>query len=166
MGFPGFCAFFPARPPVASAGSAQPPYPMLNAIESLHPPAVLVVSIIGFVFGGLWYSPMLFSKLWMAELKMTPESFKSSGGGPVSMLWGFLLTIVSTSALAVLIAARHSSGAMKGAELGLFVGAGLVASREATSCVFERRGLRYFFIVAGHDVAQFTLVGAILAVWR
>jgi hypothetical protein len=139
---------------------------MLNAIESLHPLALLVVSIVGFLLGGLWFSPVLFVKPWMAEVKITPESAKAAGWGPQRMVLAFILTLVSTSALAVLIAAHHTSSPIKGAELGLFVGAGLVASRQATNGLFELRTLRHFMIVSGHDVAQFTLVGAILAVWR
>jgi hypothetical protein len=139
---------------------------MLNAIESLHPLALLVVSIIGFVFGGLWFSPALFVKPWMAEVKMTPESAKAAGWGPQRMVLAFALTLVSTSALAVLVAAHHTSSPVKGAELGFFVGAGLVASRQATTALFELRTIRYFMIVSGHDIAQFTLMGTILAVWR
>jgi hypothetical protein len=139
---------------------------MLNAIESLHPLALLVVSIIGFVFGGLWYSPVLFAKPWMAEVKITPESAKAAGWGPQRMVLAFALTLVSTSALAVLVAAHHTSSPLKGAELGFFVGACLVAPRQATNMLFEMRTIRHFIIVSGHEVAQFTLVGAILALWR
>jgi hypothetical protein len=139
---------------------------MINAIKSLNPLAVIVVSIIAFVFGGLWFSPLLFAKAWMAEVKITPESAKAAGWGKSRMAAAFLLTVVSTFALAVLLAAHGTCSPLKGARLGLFVGAALVGARKATTDLFEMRSLRYFLIVSGHDVAQFTLTGAILAVWR
>jgi hypothetical protein len=139
---------------------------MINAIKSLNPVAVIVVSLLGFLIGGLWYSPLLFVRAWMAEVKMTPEIAKAAGNGKSRLSGALLLTLVSTTALAVLLAAHHVSGPLKGAEIGLFVGAALVAAREATNSLFELRSLRYVLIVAGHDVFQFTVLGAVLAVWR
>jgi hypothetical protein len=141
---------------------------MYNALTSLNPLAVIVVSIIGFAIGAIWYSPALFSKAWMAEMKLTPEQAQAASKGriPLMMGGGFMCTVVSTLTLAVLIAANRTSAPVKGAELGLLVGAGLVAARQATNAIFEMRSLRHFLIVAGHDVAMCTVLGAILAVWR
>jgi sterol desaturase/sphingolipid hydroxylase (fatty acid hydroxylase superfamily) len=139
---------------------------MINAIKSLHPLIVLVVSIIAFVFGGLWFSPLLFVKAWMAEVKMTPEKAKAAGWGKSRMAAAFFFTVVSTFALAALVAENGTTLLLNGAEIGLFVGAGLVGARAATTDLFEMRSVKYFLIVTGHDVAQFTLAGAILAVWR
>jgi hypothetical protein len=141
---------------------------MIQAITSLSPLAVFVVSILGFAIGAVWFSPMLFSKAWMAEMKLTPEQAEAASKGkiPLMMGGGFLCTVVSTLTLAVLVAAHHTSAPLKGAELGLFVGAGLVAARQATNAIFEMRSLKHYLIVAGHDVVMCTALGAILAVWR
>jgi hypothetical protein len=139
---------------------------MINAIRSLNPVAVIVVSILGFLIGGLWYSPLLFVKAWMAEVKMTPEIARAAGNGKSRLAGALLLTLVSTTALAALLAAHRVSGPLKGAETGLFVGAALVAAREAANNLFELRSFRYFLIVSGHDMFQFTVLGAVLAVWR
>lgn len=154
-----------ACPSVARVG--QPPQKsMFNALKSLNPIAVLVVSIVAFLIGGLWYSPLLFVKAWMAQVNMTPERAKAAGGGKARMAGAFLLTVVSTCALAVLVAVRHASSPVNGAEIGLFVGTVLVGARAATNNIFELRSMKYFLIVTGHDVVQFTIVGAILGVWR
>jgi hypothetical protein len=139
---------------------------MFNAIKSLHPIAIIVVSIIGFIFGGLWFSPLLFVKAWMAEVKMTPESAEAAGWGKSRMLLAFCLTVLSTFALAVLLALHGTATPLRGAAVGLFVGTGLVGARAAAADLFEMRSLRYFLIVTGHDIAQFAIVGAILGVWR
>ena len=49
----------------------------------LHPDyvAILVVTIASFLFGWLWYSPLLFAKAWMAEMKFTPEKMQAAKPG-------------------------------------------------------------------------------------
>jgi hypothetical protein len=104
---------------------------------------------------------------WLKEMKLTSEMAKAqSKGAARTMGPAFLLTIVSTTALATLLAGLHVSSPLRGAELGLLVGVGLVAAREGVNGIFENRTLRHFMIVAGHDVVLLAVQGAILAVWR
>jgi Protein of unknown function (DUF1761) len=139
---------------------------MLNALTSLRPLVVLVVSVAGFLLGALWYSPLLFVKAWLEETKITPELAKTAGHGKARFAAAFACTVVSTFTLAILVAANRTSSPLKGAELGLLVGAGLVAARQGVNALFELRSLRVYLIVSGHDVALCVLQGALLAVWR
>jgi hypothetical protein len=140
---------------------------MVTAFQSLHPLRVIAVSLICFVIGGFWYSPLLFVKAWLKEMKITPEMIKARGAGPrYQMPAAFLFTIVSTYAMATLVAAHEPAGALKGAELGALVGVGIVAARSAVNGIFEGRTLRHYMISTGHDVAVCIAQGAILAVWR
>jgi Protein of unknown function (DUF1761) len=140
---------------------------MIHALASLNPVAILVVSILCFLVGGLWYSPLLFVKAWMQEMKITPESMKAQNKSMAKLMGSaLLLTLVSTATLAALLSSRHATSPLKGAELGIFLGIGLVAAREGTNALFESRTLRHYLIVAGHDVALLGIQGAILAVWR
>jgi hypothetical protein len=125
---------------------------------------VVVVAIVGFAFGALWYSPVLFLKAWVAEMKLAGDA-EPGGGGPARMLGAFLCTLVSTTVLAVLVVDHRSHGVVHGAELGLLVGAGLVAARQGVTGIFERRSLRLFLISAGHDVVLCVLQAAILTCW-
>jgi hypothetical protein len=140
---------------------------MINAITSLSPVAVVVVALLGFGLGAVWYSRVLFGRAWMEEMRLTPEIMRENAGRAPVMLGGAVLfTLVSTFALAALVAALHVSAPLKGAELGLFAGAGLVAARQGTNALFESRTPRLFLIVSGYDVVQLTVQGAVLAVWR
>jgi hypothetical protein len=138
---------------------------MLYALSTLHLLAILVVALIAFMLGGLWYS-VLFGKMWMKEMHFTEEQMKSKEG--IGRIFGgaFLLTLVSTITLATLIAAHRINQVPAGIEMGLFVGIGLVAARHATNALFEKRTLRHVLIVAGYDVTLCAMQGAILAVWR
>jgi hypothetical protein len=140
---------------------------MRHAIESLNPLAILVVAAVGFVLGGLWYSPLLFAKTWMAEAKINPDMWKSKPGrGPIVLGATALMTLISTTTLALFMAETFVEGVFKGAEYGFVLGVGLVATRQATNCFFEMKTLKHYAIVSGYDVALFTLQGAILGVWR
>lgn len=142
---------------------------MIPAIQSLSVLHVLVVSVIGFGLGAIWYSPLLFVRPWLAEMKFTPEMMAGFQKGPGSKLMlpkCFLWTILSTFTLAALLAANHTAGAVKGLEMGLFVGVGILFSRSAVNGMFEKRTLRHFMITSGHDVVLLALQGTILGVWR
>jgi hypothetical protein len=139
----------------------------MHALTGLNPIAILVVSVLGFLIGGVWFSRLLFVMAWLKEMKLTSEMAKAqSKGAARTMVPALLLTVVSTTALATLLAACHVTSPLKGAELGLFVGVGLVAAREGVNGIFENRTLRHYMIVAGHDVVLLVIQGAILAVWR
>jgi Protein of unknown function (DUF1761) len=139
----------------------------MHTLTSLNPVAILVVSVISFMLGGLWYSPLLFMHAWIKEMKMTPEMMKANSKGPLRTFGtALLLTLVSTATLATLIGLCHVASPLRGAEFGLFVAVGIVAAREGTNAVFENRTFRHFSILAGYDVVLFAIQGSILAVWR
>lgn len=140
---------------------------MIHSLTSLSPLAVIVVSLLGLGFGFVWYSPFLFGRAWIEEMKAAHMTMRiGSGRAPMMMGGAFLLTVVSTVTLAALISAHHSTGALRGADFGLLVGAGLVASREGINAIFENRSFRHFLIISGHDIALCVFQGAILGAWR
>jgi hypothetical protein len=139
---------------------------MLETFSHLNYLAVLAVSVVGFILGGVWYSRALFGKAWMTEMKLTEEQCKKKDGMARMMILCFLLTVVSTTVLAALIAAHRTVGPVKGAAFGLMVGAGLIAVRYSVNSMFESRSLRHVAIVAGHDIVLCLIQGALLGVWR
>jgi hypothetical protein len=167
----GNCAFYWPNahyPHGLVRNNPQPNNTMILALESLHPLKVIAVALVCFLVGGLWYSPLLFVKPWLKEMKITPEMIAERGkaGMPRQLILTFLLTIVSTYTLAALLAAHNTTSACSGAELGLFVGLGIYASRTAVNGLFECRTLKHYMITTGHDLVVFTLQGAVLALWR
>jgi hypothetical protein len=143
------------------------PYLMTHAILSLNYVAVLAAAVAGFLLGWLWYS-VLFGKIWMAEMNITPEKMKAAAekGMAKFFLKGFVLTFLGTFGLAALLAANRTMGWQKGALFGGFVGVCVVGARMLNSGVWEQRSLRLLAINVGHEVALFTMQGAIFGVWR
>ena len=146
---------------------------MLHTLALLNYWIVLAVAAIGFLLGWLWYSPLLFVKPWMKEMKFANEDMKIAPARGAAMMGGaFALTFVSTVVIATLItehqmlvAGHPSLGALGGAKVGLFVGAGLVAMRHGVNSIFQMKSLKLYVITAGHDVVLCALQGALLGMW-
>lgn len=163
----------PAVPIVRIRASVYPPTPntvaaMMHAIAHLNYLAVIVSSIAGFMIGWVWYSPVMFSKPWMAEMKFDEATMKAAAAKGMGKTLGtaFVFTAVMTWALAVLIAAHGSAGWLAGAKFGGFVGVCLLGATAAVNYQFEQRSWKLWAINVGHEVAVCVVAGAILGVWR
>ncbi len=135
----------------------------------LHPNylAVFVVTIVSFMFGWLWYSPVLFANAWMAEMKFTGEKMQAAKPGMARMMaTSFVYTLASTFAVASIITAHRSESVLKGAMYGGFLGALVVAPRLLNGGLWENRSVRLQAITVGHEVALFVMQGAIFAAWH
>ncbi|MGA3007203.1 MAG: DUF1761 domain-containing protein [Opitutaceae bacterium] len=140
---------------------------MLQIIETLNYFHVFIVAVAGFLLGWLWYSPLMFSKAWVTEMQNSAQALANWKGrmGQASAV-SFLFTFLSSFGLAVLIDEHRTVGALKGAELGVFIGALLVGGRMLNSAVWENRSPRLLRINVGHEIVLFALQGALLALWR
>lgn len=139
---------------------------MLHVIQTLNCLHVFVVAVAGFFLGWLWYTGM-FGRAYKEEMKITPQAMEDCKGKMGKMMAvAFLFTLLSTFGLAVLVEAHRSAGALKGAELGAFVGAVVVGGRMLNSAVWEGRSARLLRINIGHEIVLFALQGALLGLWR
>ena len=125
--------------------------------------AILAATAASFVLGGLWYSPVLFGKIWMVETGITEESAQQR-----NMVKVFGLAILATLIVAFNLAAflGPEASLTSGAFYGFLAGAGWVAMAFAINDLFEGRTLRLFAINAGYHTLSFTLMGAIIGVWN
>jgi hypothetical protein len=140
---------------------------MIQVIQALDYIHVFVVAVAGFLLGWLWYSRLMFSEAWVAEMQNSGQAlanWKGRMGQAIAV--AFLFTLLSTFGLAVLIDAHRTVGALKGAELGVFVGAVLVGSRMLNGSLWEKRSTRLLRINIGHEIVLFALQGALLGLWR
>jgi hypothetical protein len=140
---------------------------MLQVIQALNYFHMFVVAAAGFLFGWLWYSPMMFNKAWVTEMQNSSQALANLKGrmGQATAV-AFFFTLLSTFGLAVLIDAHHTVGVVKGAEFGAFVGAVVVGSRILNGSVWENRSARLLRINLGHEIVLFALQGALLGLWR
>ena len=122
--------------------------------------ATLVAAISSFMLGGLWYSPALFGKAWMAE-----TGVKGDEQHPAKVFGSaFVFTLVSAFAFATLLGpAPELKQALC---MGLMVGIGFVAASFGINYQFSNNSFRLLFIDAGYHCGQFLLYGLILGLWH
>jgi len=122
-----------------------------------------VAAVSAFLFGGLWYSPLLFEGPWKRATGITDDQLKSAMG----RIFGgsFALSVVSSINLAFFLAGGAPDLGW-GIAAGLLAGVGWVATSLGVTYLFERRPLALYAIDAGYHVVTFALMGAILGVWK
>ena len=130
-----------------------------------------------FVLGGLWYSPLLFAKDWMAEMRLSLEQIEAAKGRGMGRIFAatFALGLLMAFVLALLLQARGAEAvqgrdvwraALSGGEIGLLVSLGFAATTTATNYLYERCSPRLFLINAGYPAVGGFVVGLILGAWR
>jgi uncharacterized membrane protein len=125
--------------------------------------AIIVAAISAFALGGLWYSPVLFVKVWMRETGITEESAKSANMVKIFGL-SFLLAMLAAILLGLFLG--HDAGGGVGALSGFLIGLGTIFTFLGITYLFERRSLAHFLVNASYGVAALTLMGFIIGVWQ
>lgn len=125
--------------------------------------AVVAAGVSAFVLGGLWYSPVLFQKPWLAATGLTEEQAQS--GNP-AMIFGlaFVLALLAAFVFAMFLGPNPSLALGLGA--GFSAGLCWVAASFGINYLFERKSVKLWLVNGGYHTLQFTLYGLILGLWH
>ena len=129
--------------------------------------AVLVAAVVGFGIGMLWYSPLLFSKMWMSLSGLTAKDMgKAKKKGMMqSMVLGFLSLLVMNYVLAHLVDYMQAKTAMEGMQAGFWLWLGFIATVMLGSVLWENKSWKLYLLNVAHYLVVLLASGAILAVW-
>ena len=139
---------------------------MLPAVNYL---AVLVSGIVIFMLGGLWYSPVLFAKPWIALMGRTEEELRARAkASSMPAMYGtvFLCGLISAFVLAMVIQAFGAEDAVAGACVGLLCWLGFAGATSFGSSLFSFEPMKLWLINSAYNLVSFVLAGVILGVWR
>lgn len=119
--------------------------------------AVIIAGVSAFALGGLWYSPLLFAKVWQQESGVNVDNVN-----PAKVFGGaFVLSLIAAFVFAMFLGPEPSLALGLGA--GVAAGAGWVATSFGINYLFAQRSLKLFLIDGGYHTLQFTLYGLIFA---
>ena len=141
-------------------------YPPINWL------AILVAAIVIFALGGLWYSPILFAKRWIALQGRTEEQMRAqaaSANMPLMYASAFVTGLLVAWAMAMVfahIANDMPMNAAHGALLGFILWLGFAASTSYATALFSGKPRQLWLIDSAYNLVSFVLAGIILAVWR
>lgn len=125
--------------------------------------AIVVAALSTFLVGGLWYSPLLFAKVWMRENGFTDDDLRSTNYFKV---YGttFLLAVIIGINLAMFYGTEVQGA--DGAFFGFLTGFGWVAMSLSTTYLFEKKSFKLMLINGGYHIVTYTLMGFIIGVWH
>jgi len=128
--------------------------------------AVLVCSIITFILGALWYSPLLFAKKWVELIGKTDEELKQ-GANAMTYVMAFVLGFMSNFSLAFVINLSKVAIFYDGALVGAMCWIGFAGATSYTNqVIFVQRPATLWSIDSGYNLVSFMISGAILAIWK
>lgn len=124
--------------------------------------AVLVAAVSSFALGGLWYSPLLFHKIWNREAGRGENPEKMQHPARVFGV-AFVFALIAACAFAYYLGPDPQ---LKEALLeGLLVGLAFVGASFGINYQFANRSFLMWAIDAGYHTAQFLLFAVVLALW-
>ncbi|WOJ93374.1 DUF1761 domain-containing protein [Congregibacter variabilis] len=126
--------------------------------------AVVTAAVAGFVVGGLWYSPLLFGRVWMDAAGITEEQI---AGGNKAKIFGLSLIflLIMSYCLAMFLGAGDIT-LQSGALYGFLTGFGWIFFAFGVVGLFELRSWPYIFVNGGYWIITMTLMGAIMGAWK
>ena len=125
--------------------------------------AILVAALSAFAVGGLWYSPVLFERIWKKANRFGAS--EPPAASPKIFGIAFLLSLVMAFNLAMFLNDPKTNLAW-GATAGFLAGFGWVLMGIAVVALFERRPWSYVMVNGGYLTVALVLMGAILGGWR
>jgi len=127
--------------------------------------AVALATVLAFVFGMLWYSPLMFAKAWMAGHGYTEEDLErmQAGMAPTYAL-SFVCWFVMATVLA-LIAPHFGEGVGATLHMGALLWLGFSATIGLTNNRFSDKPLSLWVIDAGYQLGSIALMAVVLGLW-
>jgi hypothetical protein len=124
--------------------------------------SVVVSALAAFAVGGLWYSPVLFSKSWKALNNFTDEH---SNGANMLLIFGstFILNVIGAFVLDMFIGKEATL--FTGLFAGLLVSLAWITTSFGINYLFTRTPFKLFLIDTGYYVTFFAIMGAIMGAW-
>jgi hypothetical protein len=134
--------------------------------------AIVVAAIVIFMLGGLWYSPMGFSKRWVELQGKTEERMRAEAAAanmPVLYLSALIAALLIATVMGLLMmhfAAVMPVNAAHGAIFGFVCWLGFAASTSYSTAVFSGNPKQLWLINSMYNLVSFVAAGVILSVWR
>ena len=131
-------------------------------------PAVIVATLVHYILGGLWYSPLLFGNKFIQLINWTPEQLRQveSQSHTKELVLAFVMSLVLVYVLAHFVNYTKATSALGGIQTAFWIWLGFVVTTQAPTVIFEGRSFGLFAINVAYQLVGCALAGAILAIWR
>lgn len=129
--------------------------------------AVLGAAVASMIIGALWYSPLLFGKLWMTLSGFTEEKLaeaKKKGMG-TSYAVAFAGTLLMSYVLAHFIDYVQATTIVGGLQGGFWIWLGFIVPVLLSSVLWEGKSVKLYMLNIAYYAVTLMAMSVILAVW-
>src|SRR5437764_4399800 len=135
-------------------------------VPQVNYPAVLVTAIAIFALGGLWYSPLLFTRRWVALSGKSEADIKAAAPGPMPFILVFICALLTALVMAIILNHFSPVTVLRGALLGALSWIGFAAATSFGTATFSGQPRALWLINSGYNLVSFVIAGVILGAWR
>jgi hypothetical protein len=132
------------------------------SFESVNWLSVVVASLLSFGIGGLWYSGIMFGKLWQKESKLTDEDIRNAN---MLLIFGTTFILEFIAALFLEVFLGPDATVMSGIKFAAIVSLAWISTSFGVNYLFARKSLKLFLIDSGYCMVYFIVMGAIIGAW-
>ena len=131
-------------------------------------PAVIVATLIHFLLGGLWYSPLLFGNKFLQIINWSPETIRQmeNQSHAKELIVAFVTSLVLVYILAHFVQYTKATSAAAGLQTAFWLWLGFIVTTNSATVLFEQRPFGLFLINMGYQFVGCALAAIILAIWR
>jgi hypothetical protein len=131
-------------------------------------PAVIVATLVHYILGGLWYSPVLFGNKFIQLINWTPEKLQQvqNESHAKELAIAFVMSLILVYILAHFVQYTRATNAVAGLQTAFWLWLGFVVTTQLPTVIFEGRAFGLFAINVSYQFVGCSLAGVILAVWR
>lgn len=128
--------------------------------------AVVVTAIVSMVIGSLWYSPLLFGKLWMRLQGFSKKDIDKAKQKSMEKLyfWAFIGALVTAGVFDYILNMLGSSVEM-GITLSLLIWLGFVATTMLGTVLWEGKSFSLYALNVSYHLVNLVVMGVILGMW-
>jgi hypothetical protein len=129
--------------------------------------AIVVAAVVAFLLGGLWYSPLLFAKQWMAAHAHSPEDVeRMKADAPRAYGISFVAFLVMAFILQMLLNHLDAHTWQRGMLWAVHLWLGFAVTIGLMANVYSGKKFSVFVIDAGYQLVYLAVMGAILGAWH
>lgn len=133
-------------------------------LSQAHWLQIFVATLIYFILGAVWYSPVLFATPWMTALGKKKEEMQG-GGSKMIFVYTFVYELIICILIGGFAHLLNSNTFGSGLELGLIFGIGFCLLTAAINNLFAQRPSAILWIDAGYHTVGITIASVLISVW-
>lgn len=134
-------------------------------IPNINFVASIVASLVSWVIGMLWYSPILFGNAWTKLSKIDPQKMNMKKEMPKIASIGLLSAFVSAVVLGLFLDMTVSTTVTEGMTIGFWAWLGFAATTLVNGVLYEKKPWSLYVINSGYLFVTYIAMGAILVLW-